>query len=134
VCGPEHSLLYQYEYVHWRVSWPRMASGYILFKYDYCIFICDIKVEGNSLVMCSCTNFSTVLHKSGSLALSNLNGQAHPSNSYFTHEPMASISWLSDSSHSNNGQLNYQTTQVAILYVLLPCLGTSFSRYLQCTG
>jgi hypothetical protein len=20
VCGPEHSLLYQYEYVHWRVS------------------------------------------------------------------------------------------------------------------
>jgi hypothetical protein len=35
VCGPEHSFLYWYEYVHLRVSWPRMASGYIIYNYQY---------------------------------------------------------------------------------------------------
>jgi hypothetical protein len=36
VCRPEHSFLYWYEYVHWRVSWPRMASGYtIYYNYGY---------------------------------------------------------------------------------------------------
>jgi hypothetical protein len=35
VCGPEHSFLYRYEYVHWRVSWPRMASGCIIYNYEY---------------------------------------------------------------------------------------------------
>jgi hypothetical protein len=35
VCGPEHSFLYWYEYVHLRVSWPRMASGYIIYNYEY---------------------------------------------------------------------------------------------------
>jgi hypothetical protein len=35
VCGPEHSFLYWYEYVHLIVSWPRMASGYIICNYVY---------------------------------------------------------------------------------------------------
>jgi hypothetical protein len=35
VCRPEHSFLYRYEYVHLRVSWPRMASGNIIFNYGY---------------------------------------------------------------------------------------------------
>jgi hypothetical protein len=35
MCGPEHSFLYRHEYVHWRVSWPRMASGYIIYNYVY---------------------------------------------------------------------------------------------------
>jgi hypothetical protein len=35
VCGPEHSFFYWYEYVHLRVSWPRMASGYIIYNYEY---------------------------------------------------------------------------------------------------
>jgi hypothetical protein len=35
VCRPEHSFLYWYVYVHWRVSWPRMASGCIIYNYAY---------------------------------------------------------------------------------------------------
>jgi hypothetical protein len=40
-CGPEHSFLYWYAYVHLRVLWPRMASGYIISNYEYFYLWCQ---------------------------------------------------------------------------------------------
>jgi hypothetical protein len=67
LCGPEHSFLYWYEYVHWRVSWPRMASGNIICNYEYFYlwhhqgreFIANGALENGAF----CTVFSENFHK-----------------------------------------------------------------------
>jgi hypothetical protein len=56
VCGCEHSFLYRYAYFHWRVLWPRMASGYIIYNYEYFYLSRQSRRKLYGYVFLPCTN------------------------------------------------------------------------------
>ncbi len=66
MCGPDHSFLYWYEYVHWRVLWPRMASGYIILNYEYFYLWCQSwrKLSGYVFL-----HLAGILHKSSGFGI-----------------------------------------------------------------